>query len=437
MKKYRTLVPIVMIVLMVASWFVLVKDAVAVERQYNTYLAEARKYAENGITKYAIENYKLALDIKDDVNIYVEVADYYKNQGKSNEYLSWCEAFFEKHPTKEEAYDCVLDAYLENKDYESCYDILETAQKRSISSDYVKKISNDIKYVYKLDFNAYEDVGIYSNNFCSVASKGVWGFVDRYGNQRIACKYTNVGAYTQTNFVSVVNSDNEAYFIDKTGSKVLVAKEKYAQFGLIVDNIIATKKTDGKYTYVNSEFENLFGEYDYASTMNNSVAAVKYGDEWKVIDKSGNNITEKSYVDVVLDEKQIAFRCNRMFVATETGKYIMVDGTGKQIGTLVFEDAKLFASDAPTAVKIDGKWCYIDTDGKKISDKTYNEARPYSNGLAAVCIDGKWGFIDENETVVIEPKFFGAKDFNEKGSCFVQTGDKWQLLKLYRLNRED
>ena len=31
----------------------------------------------------------------------------------------------------------------------------------------------------------------------------------------------------------------------------------------------------------------------------------------------------------------------------------------------------------------------------------------------------------------------GAKDFNEKGSCFVKVGDKWQLLKLYRLNRED
>ena len=34
-------------------------------------------------------------------------------------------------------------------------------------------------------------------------------------------------------------------------------------------------------------------------------------------------------------------------------------------------------------------------------------------------------------------QFFGAKDFSEKGSCFIQTGDKWQLLKLYRLNREE
>lgn len=437
MKKYRALVPVVMIVVMVASWYLLVKDAVMVENQYNSYLTEARKYAENGITKYAIENYNLALEIKSSPDVYVEVAEYYKSQEKDAEYLAWCENFFETYPTEKVAYDCVLDAYLENKDYESCYDILETAEKRNITSDNIKKISKEIKYVYKLDFNTYENVGIYSNNYCPVASKGAWGYVDRYGNQRIACKYLDVGAYTQTNFTSVVNSDNEAYFIDKTGSKVMVAKEKYTSFGLLVNDIIAAKKTDGKYTYVNSDFEVLFGDYDYASTMNNGVAAVKSGDTWQIIDDSGKTITDKKYVDVIRDEKQIAFRNDRLFVATETGKYIMINSSGKQIGSLVFEDARLFTGDAPAAVKIDGKWCYVDSDGKKISDKTYNDARSFANGLAAVCIDGKWGFVDETEKIVIEPTFFGAKDFNEKGSCFVQTGDKWQLLKLYRLNRED
>ena len=80
---------------------------------------------------------------------------------------------------------------------------------------------------------------------------------------------------------------------------------------------------------------------------------------------------------------------------------------------------------------------FIDKDAKRLSDKTYEEARSYSNGLAAVKISGKWGFVDTDENVVIEQQFFGAKDFSEKGSCFIQTGDKWQLLKLYRLNREE
>lgn len=437
MKKYRAFVPLVMIVVMAASWYLLIKDAVMVENQYTTYLTEARKYAEDGITKYAIENYNQALEIKSSSEIYTEVAEYYKVQDNDAEYLAWCEKFFDVYPTEKSAYDCILDAYMESRDYESCYDILNIAEKRNITSDYIEKLREEIKYVYKLDFNTFEDVGIYSNNYCPVASEGEWGFVDRYGNQRIACKYLEVGAYTKTNLVSVVNADKEAYFIDKNGSKVMVSKEKYANFGLLVDDIITAQKTDGNYTYVNSNFEVLFGDYDYASTMNNGIAAVKSGDTWQIINKLGEATTDQKYVDVIRDEKQIVFRNDRLFVATEAGKYIMINSSGEQIGSLVFEDAKLFAGNAPAAVKMDGKWCFIDSDGNKISDKTYSDARSFSNGLAAVCINGKWGFADDSEQIVIEPVFFGAKDFNEKGSCFVQTGDKWQLLKLYRLNRED
>lgn len=436
MKNYRALVPIVLVVLLLASWYMLASDAIKMESTYNNYLTQARKYAEDGITKYAIENYNAALEIKSDADVYVEVANYYKSQEKTNEYLAWCENFFETAPTEPKAYDCVLDAYLTQKDYESCYDILITAQKRNISTDFIKKTSEDIKYVFKLDFNTFDDVGVYSNNFSAVQSKGAWGFVDRYGEQRIACKYPKVGAYTKTNFASVVNTDGDAYFIDKSGSKVLVSKDKYKSFGLLVDGIIAAEKADGKYTYVSNEFKVLFGEYDYASTMNNGIAAVKNGEQWQLIDKDGKTTSDAKFVDVKLDEKQIAYRNDRAFVSTTAGKYIMVDSKGKQVGKMEFEDAKIFASESPAAVKIDGKWCFIDAKGNLVSDKKYEDARSYVNGLAAVCINGKWGFVDEKENVVIEPQFFGAKDFNEKGSCFVQTGDKWQLLKLYRLNRE-
>ena len=437
MKKYRALVPVVLIVLMVVSWYMLIHDAVTVESSYKNYLSEARKYAEDGITKYAIENYNLALEIKQTPEIYSEVSEYYKAQGKNAEYLSWCENFFETFPTNAKAYDCVLDAYLTDKDYKSCYDVLETASQRHVSSDYIKQVSTDILYVYKLDFNTYEDVRTYSNNYSPVKSKGLWGFVDRYGNQRIGCKYKEVGAYTQSNFASVLNSDDEAYFIDKSGSKVLVAKEKFKYFGLLVDGKIAAQKSDGKYVYVDQDFNTLFGNYDFASTINEDVAVVKNEDNFEIIDGSGKVLTNAKYIDVKLDEKQIAYRNGRLFVATSAGKYIMIDKSGKQVGDLTFEDARVFLGDAPAAVKLNGKWCFVNADGKLVSDKTYDDARSFSNGLAAVCIDGKWGFVDEGENIAIEPAFFDAKDFNNLGSCFVKTGDKWQLLKLFRLNREE
>lgn len=435
MKKYRVLLPIVMVILMVSSWYLLVSDSTQAEEEYNYYLDLARGYAEDGITKYAIENYELVLEKKSSPEMYVEIINYFITQDNASEYVSWSKCFFELYPTEPRAYDCLLDAYYKDGAYENCFDILETAEKRNVTSEYIEKVREESRYLFKLDYNTYVDVGIYSNNFCPIFSKDAWGFVDRYGKQHISCKYNQVGAYTQSKFVSVVNTDGDAYFIDKTGAKVLVSKEKYKSFGLLVNGIIAAEREDGKYVYVNQDFENLFGEYDYASTMNNGIAAVLTNEKWILIDANGKEITKNKYVDVKLDEKEIAYRNGRIFVAIDNEKYIMIDETEKQIGTHEFENARVFASEGPTAVEINGKWRFIDVEGNLISDKTYDEARSFNNELAAVCINGKWGFVDLEENVVIEPQFFNARDFNEKGSCFVMTGDKWQLLKIYRLNR--
>lgn len=437
MKNYRKWIPVAMTFIMAISWYMMVSESFAQQSKYKSYLTAARDYAEDGITKYAIENYLMALEIKNTPEIYEEVAIYYKEQGKTSDYLSWCEDFLEEYKTNAVAYECVLDAYMLEQDYEACYDVLIMAEKRNIVSDKINEIREDLYYVYKMDFGTYDEVGIYSNNYCPVKTEDGWGYVDRYGNLRISTKYAKTGAYTQSGYTSVVNSDGEAYFIDKSGSKVMVSKKEYKSFGLLVDGIIAAEQTDGKYVYVNEDFEVLYGEYDYASTFNKGIAAVKNGEKWTMIDDGGKQITDTEYVDVKLDEKQIAFRNSRAFVSVTSGKYIMIDEKGKQVGKLEFEDAVVFAGNAPAAVKMDGKWCFVGSDGKLISEKKYENARSFCNGLAAVCINGVWGFVDESETIAIETKFDGAKDFNEIGSCFVKVGDVWKLLKLYRLNRED
>lgn len=435
MKNYRLIVPVTMVILMVISWYMLISDAIETDLLYKTYLTEARTKAKDGITKYAIEYYNLALDIKNTPEINAEVAEYYKSQGMNNEYLSWSENFFETYPTNAKAYDCILEAYLAEQDYEECYDILEIAQKRSINSDYIEKVKKDIQYAYKLDYSSFDDVGIFINGFCSVKEGDFWGFVDVYGTQQISSIYKQVSGFSENNIVAVVDKNNEAYFIDSIGDKIKVSKEKYLSFGMENGNIFTAKNNDNKYIYVDKDFNKLFGEYDYASTMNEGIAAVKNGKDWHLINDKGKKVSDSSYLDVKLNENNEACVNNRLFVSSSKGKYIMIDKSGKRIGNLEFDDAKVFSSDAPAAVKIKGHWLFIDSKGKLISKKYYDDARSFSNGLAAVCINGKWGFVDIHENLVIDTQYFGAKDFNDKGSCFVQTGDKWQLLKLYRLNR--
>lgn len=430
MKKYRALVPIGMIALMIVSLYTLSKGRLESERKYNAYLSEARGYAEDGITKYAIYNYKKALEMKSSTEIYVEVAEYYKNQG-DREYLKWCEDFFDKYPASVEAYDCLLGAYYAEKNYIECVNILNVAKKRNISSDYMKQIFGEIKYSYKIGYDSYEEVAAYSGEYCPVFEDGYWTYADMSGGQAIGSGFISAGAFNTSGFAPVIDYEGAVYFIDNTGDKVKVSKQECQSIGPLFDNMAAALKTDGKYVYLDDSLNFLFGTYDYASAVNNGVAVVKNGDCWQLINSEGNDIVSEKYVDVKIDETQTACRNERIFVSTSPGKYIMVDVSGRQVGNQEFEDARLFIEDAPAAVKINGKWCFVDSSGNLISDKKYDDARSFSNGMAAVCTGDKWGFVDLEENLVIEPEFEDAKDFNNAGGCFVKVDGRWRLLKLY------
>ena len=65
-----------------------------------------------------------------------------------------------------------------------------------------------------------------------------------------------------------------------------------------------------------------------------------------------------------------------------------------------WEGARDF-SEGLAAVKKDGKWGYINTDGEMVIDPIYDSANSFSEGLAAVQSKGRWGYINtKGETVI-------------------------------------
>mgnify|MGYP006334487577 CR=1 FL=1 len=150
------------------------------------------------------------------------------------------------------------------------------------------------------------------------------------------------------------------------------------------------------------------------------------------MDASGKDYTGKSYQGVVMDEKEIVYRNGRVFVYDGSG-YRMIDSSGKEYGHS-FEDARTFNDATYAAVKVNGKWGFVNKEGEMVIDPVYDDARSFSNGLAAVMIDGAWGFIDKNGELVINAIFCDAKDFSAKGTAYVHDGKYWRLLVLYKYN---
>ena len=91
-------------------------------------------------------------------------------------------------------------------------------------------------------------------------------------------------------------------------------------------------------------------------------------------------------------------------------------------------------ADGYAAVKVDGKWGFVDKTGKMVIEPQFADAHSFANGYAAIKKNGKWGFIDENGEIVIRAQFEDARDFNDKGNVFVKDGTQWRLLELLRNN---
>ncbi|MGV8145588.1 MAG: WG repeat-containing protein [Alkaliphilus sp.] len=67
----------------------------------------------------------------------------------------------------------------------------------------------------------------------------------------------------------------------------------------------------------------------------------------------------------------------------------------------IFDDAKDF-SEGLAAVKVNGQWGYIDSTGKMIIDPVYDEAFNFNRGTALVAIEDKKGMINKDGRVIIE-----------------------------------
>jgi hypothetical protein len=138
-------------------------------------------------------------------------------------------------------------------------------------------------------------------------------------------------------------------------------------------------------------------------------------------------------------------------VIVQDGKYGYIDHTGKIIIRLQFIYAEDFwqglgavyvcghyvsidSSGAllPLRVTIQGhleprhegnKVGFVEANGRFKINPTFDDALPFSEGLAAVQIGGKWGFVDTAGRLVIKPKFEAAYYFREGvGIAHLKSG---------------
>lgn len=426
--KYKVLLPIALVGLLVLSVFVTMDNNTKKENKYVECLAQAREAASFEIYVDAVDYYKEAISMKKDLDVYKELADVYIAYEKSSEARRMGERMIDDFPYEGRSYAMCALIYEKYERYKDILDIYKKFKKQNLSNDDMEEIYERTRWLYKVT-GKFAEVDNYANGRCAAClEEGKWGYINNKGARKTEYKYKYAGPFIKET-APVQTQNGIWYFIDMDGNKkkVLNKIENVEQIGFVCDAIpVYNGETWG---YYDNNQKLLCDGFDEALAMANGYAAVQIGDEWYLVDKAGNKLKDQPYSAIVYDDKGIAYR--GFYFAQLNGVYNLYNSEGGVVGSDSYQDARMFNTGGKyAAVKLDGKWGFIDTTGTIVIEPQYEDARSFSNGAAAVKVQGKWGFIDESGKLVIPNIFEEAKDLNEQGKILVKDCGTWQLLKL-------
>ena len=141
------------------------------------------------------------------------------------------------------------------------------------------------------------------------------------------------------------------------------------------------------------------------------------------------NIPVSEQVQKEKTEKEIKERYNYVdsLLNEHSGEFLLFDiMSGKLLKEKGYEAIEDF-HEGLAKVKKDGKWGYINKEGREVIPCKYNSVEYFSEGLAMVWKDRKWGYINKEGREVIPCKYDSASDFRE-GLVFVDKDNHTLII---------
>lgn len=446
MKNNKVLLIIGVVLMNLLVVFMIGKSLMGQETDYDVSLQEARSLAEKELYSRAITAYEEAAEQEPSVELYLEMIEAYKKGILSGEFsrassaISDAAEYVDKFPEDPALYEAVCALMMEYEEYEDCAELLQEANGRHVTSDGLKALIQQLRYLYDYSYSMYTQVMPESGSLYVVERDGVYSYLDENGASELddgftfATPFGNGYAYvrimspdgTEKHVVITSEGERYSYLTDiETSSGVGAAKDAEGETLLLL-----ACKSGETYSYYNIEGEKVFGSYAFAGRFRNNVAAVKETNgQWKLIDGSGNQIVNKTFTDVALNELDECAPKGVIF-AQEGGKYSMYDPYGERIGSFTCDGAKPFV-DQYAAFKQGQQWGYVDMEGNVVIQPQYTDAKSFSNKLAAVRTEAGWVCIDPQNQVVINEVFEDVLYLTDAGLCFVKTEGFWSCLEMY------
>lgn len=445
--NYRYIVLCVLLLLVGGGWISLAKSGAELTEAWTQHVASARAARELGVTATVVEEYRAALAIRSELGVAKELTEYLDELGGDEEYLGWLDELRAAFPDEAYSYEKMVGALVEKGEIGEAYERLEAATRSGVTSPALDDLRRSVSFAHEVSSPAFVDVRGYVGDHAQVYDGEYWSVLDAVGG-RFGGRYDEVSDVGSG--VLAVRDQDGPRFVDEHGDTVLVAKRApYVSYGRMSANgIFPARGEGGRVVFVDRTFAPLHGGTSYAdgTAYAYGIAGVQLDDgTWSVIDEAGATIAA-GFTDLVREADDTIAGAERFF-GQRDGKYAIYGLDGARVGDLSFDDARLFV-DGAAAVRSGALWGFVSPDGTWVHEPKWQDALSYANGVAAVAADGLWGYVDASGVLVIDAQFGGATNMSSAGRALVVPNDaeagpsadgeqapRWALLKLKRFER--
>ncbi|WP_287485063.1 WG repeat-containing protein [Blautia sp.] len=424
--------------LLAVSWLAAVNDMVSIPKKIKEHIEKAQIFEEKQIYVDAVDEYQGALEYdKGNVELSLKMAEDYLAYGEDSKFISTCQSVAEANQSDTSALNTLMEYYKDNAQEDRAVRYLKSFTKSYPENENAQKWMKKLQGTYSRIYCQYAQLsGLYNDSMVveeETDSGVLYGVADAEGRELAECKYKEAHPYSEDGYALVLR-DNDTYaYVDRDGLARKAPDECYKDLGLLNDDRVPASK-DGKYGFLDENMEETTDfSWDAVSSVSNRLAAAQKKGKWAIVNQNGKAKTDYQYDDVVMDENGICSN-QSVFIVKEGKSYHIVSSKGKDIGKETFDDAKAFNKDGYAAVEKNGKWGFVDIDGKLVIDCQYDDALSFSSSYAAVKQDDAWGYIDMENTMAIEPGFALATLLSSEGTAAVklvnEDGEIWQLIQL-------
>ncbi len=205
----------------------------------------------------------------------------------------------------------------------------------------------------------------------------------------------------------------------------LAWNSKYESIEPFSPDGIAVAAINDKYGYVDTSGHELCPFiYDDILIFDKGIGGVSLNNKWALMNIDGVLLTAMKYEQVgdILLGTVVEDRIR----VSQNGKWGFLDKNGKEVIPLIYDEACSFMEEL-SLVKKSGKCGFIDIMGNIVISLEYEDASPFSEGLAAAKKKGKVGFIDKNNKTIIPFEFDDTGNFYD-GLAYVRKNGKFGFV---------